>query len=132
MWVNELSDHKRIKKVSERDQLMTMTPMEATRKLMNSKLKKDTDYKLLKDYFMVDYNLMDCFVFENYLHRPKKKDEDFLEQADLCLESIKLGDYTGNLMGEQQNYNLLMDFVYFAGIRPSLGMDRFIDFPQFP
>lgn len=46
-----------------------MTPFEATRKLMNINF-KTMDLKLMKDLFFVDYNLMDSFVFENYLNKP--------------------------------------------------------------
>lgn len=45
---------------------MNITPFEATRKLLNIK-KSQKDLKLMKELFFVDYNLMDTFVFENYL-----------------------------------------------------------------
>lgn len=75
---------------------MNMTPFEATRKMMNMK-GKDVDLKLMKEYFFVDYNMMDSFVFENYLNKPNPSQKNILELAEKALDSMHLG----NMCNEQ-------------------------------
>lgn len=66
MWLKDYHNDKKVDKQTIRDSLMNITPFEATRKLLNIK-KSQKDLKLMKELFFVDYNLMDTFVFENYL-----------------------------------------------------------------
>lgn len=105
-----------------------MTPFEAARKMMNTK-SKGANLKLLKEYFFVDYNLMDSFIFENYLNKPNPKQHNILELAEKSLDSMHLGNMCSEVMKKDQNYNILPDFVFLSGIKPTLLIDRTIDFP---
>ena len=57
---------------------MNITVFEAAKRLLNCKMSSNTNYKLMKEYFFVDYNLMDSFIFENYLNRANNS-KDLLE-----------------------------------------------------
>lgn len=74
----------------------------------------------MKALFFVDYNLMDAFIFENYLNRPMMREGDLLRHVDSALESFKLGDQANEIIKREQNYQLLPDFVFLSGIQPVL------------
>jgi hypothetical protein len=47
-----------------------MNIFDASKNLLNSKLDSLNDFRHLQKLFFVDYNLMDYYIFENYLSRP--------------------------------------------------------------
>ncbi len=96
-------------------------PFDATKLLLTSDMK--TSLRTLKQYFFVDYNLMDLFIYEHYykglVSTSKQKS---LEDIDQALDSIMKGDQINKIIKKERDYSLLTALGFFSSIYPSVSV----------
>lgn len=135
MWIKELrsSTLKQVKSDdnTSKDSMTFNNPFEAAKLLLNTNMKAKKSISELKSLFFVDYGLVHHFVFESYLTNTSRYTTT-LESVDEALESFIEGDYTESLINKDRNYQLLSPMSYFSAIRPSIKIQRRLDFVHFP
>ena len=150
MWLEEFTGKRNKLYIHTfKDKNTFLNNFEACKRILNTKLNNNINYRILENWFFVDYNMMDVIIFENYLSKPSKnyeikykknknkdnfwaEDDDVLSNINQALDSMVLGDKISKRISRKRDYSLLKPLCHFSTIKPALLFKRFIHYTQFP